>query len=1414
MTTVTGPRSSAVTSTAPGLEAAVSRSRVAPEVTAGGGDGAERVTGTLRRVAGAIALVVVCFVQAPGLISPDTKLDLMVDPAFFLSRVWNLWDPLGGFGQLQNQAYGYLFPMGPFFVAGHLAGLPAWVVQRLWWALLLVAAYGGTLALAGRLRIGTPGTRIIAALAFALSPRAITELGGISVELWPSAIAPWVLVPLISPRRGTERRAAARSAVAVACAGGVNAVAVGAMFPLVVIWLAMTRRYRMACWWAVLVPAATFWWLVPLVSLGKYSAPFLGWIESSAATTSQASLPNALRGTTHWVAWLRGPLTVWPAGTDLVSSMPMGVLGWTGVLLALLALFLRSTPHRAFLVCSVTVGVLLVTAGHTGPGMPPWAGWVQGLLDGPAAAARNTHKFDVLIRLPLALGLAHTVAVLKPPDSTAFAGARHAARIAAISAIVGTAAPAMIGLLPASGAFAQVPSYWAQAAAWLNAHPDGGRTLVVPGAPFATSVWGDSRDEPLQPLARTPWAVRNVVPLSSAGNIRFLTLVDQQLATGRPSPGLAPYLARAGVTRLLVRADLLGAPASVPRPATVRSALSGSRGLAPLVSFGPMIVPTPGDLVDQPVPAVQVWQVNVRQAKAEVWDAAAAVRVAGGPESLLTLQEQGLLGDRPTILDGDPEAGPLAGSPLIVTDGPQRREATFSSVRSVYSAPLTATEPWLANRAQHDWMVFDQPETVARYVGVAGISASSQGSAVESPWSAIDGDPATSWRVQWLSTATPWWQVRFDGTILPPRVIQVVPAAGSGVTGVDVVTEQGRVHAVLADPDGRTPDALDVPPGRTAWLRIEITARRPSLPPQQAGLQEVTIPGLHPRRSLQLPEPSQPPARTVLHTARDGTDGCLFAAGIPSCSPELASPGEEDQGLDRLLTLPAGAYHVIASVRPRASPALDGLLASLGAGLTVTASSRQSDEPSAGPQSLVDGDPNTDWIAAPGDAHPRLTISWQGRRRIDAVRLVADPRRTASAATRLRVSTASGSREVTVGPTGWARFRSLSGTSLTISVERIRAVATVDRFGRAVTLPFGAGEVDVPALDDLRRPISPTAAVATRCGSGPVLAVGSVAVQTRVWGTYEDLLQRRDLRLEMCGRSSVPVPGGQIRVTVPADESWQPDALQLVAGGAAELPVPRSPAAAVVQVWDSTARRVAVPARSTSQILVVHENINLGWQATIDGRALEPVRIDGWQQGWVLPPGGAALVRLSFLPNPVYHQGLEVGGLLLLWVLANAGPGQRKRWSALRSALRPVRPDRPDRPARPNRPARRDRPGAGTLSVFGGAFTALILVAAGGWVAGCCVLVAVALLRVRRLLFFLGIAGATLGGLLAAASTSAAGSTFREAAATTALWWALASIVALASSDRPDGRTAGVADTDPVPRNGPLPDRPDDGPGR
>ena len=119
------------------------------------------------------------------------------------------------------------------------------------------------------------------------------------------AMAPWLLLPLVSgAREGTDpRRQAARSGLAFLLVGAVNAAATLLVLLLPALYLATRkrgpRRRHLAGWWALSVGLASLWWFVALLLLGRYSPPFLDWIESAAVTTSPDSVANAARAGTH-----------------------------------------------------------------------------------------------------------------------------------------------------------------------------------------------------------------------------------------------------------------------------------------------------------------------------------------------------------------------------------------------------------------------------------------------------------------------------------------------------------------------------------------------------------------------------------------------------------------------------------------------------------------------------------------------------------------------------------------------------------------------------------------------------------------------------------------------------------------------------------------------------------------------------------------------------------------------------------------------------------------------------------------------------------------------------------------------------------------------------------------------------------
>ncbi|WP_459963887.1 DUF3367 domain-containing protein, partial [Mycobacterium avium] len=669
---------------------------------------------------GVIALALT-FAQSPGRISPDTKLDLTANPLRFLARATNLWNSELPFGQAQNQAYGYLFPHGTFFLIGHALGVPGWITQRLWWALLLTVGFWGLLRVAEALGIGSPGSRVIAAAAFALSPRVLTTLGSISSETLPMMLAPWVLLPTILALRATGPRSvralAAQAGVAVALMGAVNAIATVAGCLPAVIWWACHRPnrlwWRYTGWWLVALMLATLWWVVGLVMLRAISPPFLDFIESSGVTTQWSSLVEMLRGTDSWTPYVAPTAT---AGAPLVTGSA-AVLGTCLVAAAGLAGLAGPTmPARGRLVTMLLVGVVLMAAGYSGGLGSPAAHAVQAFLDAGGAPLRNVHKLGSVIRIPIVLGVAQLLGRIPLPGSapkslwlSAFAHPERDKRVATavvvLTALMVSTSLAWTGRLTPPGTFTAIPPYWQQTADWLTQHntgsPTPGRVLVAPGAPFATQVWGTSHDEPLQVLGASPWGVRDSIPLTPPQTIRALDSVQRLFAAGRPSLGLADTLARQGISYVVVRNDLDPDTSRSARPILVHRAVDGSPGLHKVAQFGAPVGPgtVAGFVADSGLrpryPAVEVYRVDAGGDAGTPYfvDTDRMARIDGGPEVLLRLDERRrLLGQPPlgpALLTADARAAGLplpAGSGVTVTDTPVARETDYGRVDQHSSA--------------------------------------------------------------------------------------------------------------------------------------------------------------------------------------------------------------------------------------------------------------------------------------------------------------------------------------------------------------------------------------------------------------------------------------------------------------------------------------------------------------------------------------------------------------------------------------------------------------------------------------------------------------------------------------------------------------------------------------------------------
>ncbi|MEU9579954.1 glycosyltransferase family 2 protein [Streptomyces chilikensis] len=84
-----------------------------------------------------------------------------------------------------------------------------------------------------------------------------------------------------------------------------------------------------------------------------------------------------------------------------------------------------------------------------------------------------------------------------------------------------------------------------------------------------------------------------------------------------------------------------------------------------------------------------------------------------------------------------------------------------------------------------------------------------------------------------------------------------------------------------------------------------------------------------------------------------------------------------------------------------------------------------------------------------------------------------------------------------------------------------------------------------------------------------------------------------------------------------------------------------------------------IPAGPEGRVLRLADTFDDGWTATVDGAELTPVKLDGWAQGFRLPPGGGAL-EVTHENSPAYVVWLVAQGLLALTLIVLALPGGRR----------------------------------------------------------------------------------------------------------------------------------------------------------
>jgi arabinofuranan 3-O-arabinosyltransferase len=863
---------------------------------------------------------------------------------------------------------------------------------------------------------------------------------------------------------------------------------------------------------------------------------------------------------------------------------------------------------------------------------------------------------------------------------------------------------------------------------------------VVPGAPFATQVWGTSHDEPLQVLGSSPWGVRDSIPLTPPQTIRALDSVQRLFAAGQPSVGLADTLARQGISYVVLRNDLDPDTSRSARPILVHRAIEGSPRLQKVAQFGAPVGPgtVAGFVADSGLrpryPAVEIYRVAVEGDPGAPYfvDTDRLARVDGGPEVLLRLDERRrLLGQPPmgpALMTADARSAGLPAPIVTVTDTPVARETDYGRVDEHSSAIRAVGDARHTYNRVPDYPVPGADTVVGAWNGgrITVSSSSSDSTAMPdvaaatSPAAAIDGDSATAWVSNALQAAVgQWLQVDFDHPVTN-GAITITPSAtavGAQVRRILIETANGSTTLRFDEPG--KPLAAALPYGETPWVRITAAGTDDGSPGVQFGITDLSITQYdasgfaHPvslRHTVRVPGP--PPGSATagwdLGSERLGRPGCAPAPDSVRCAASMALAPEEPVNFSRTLTVAAPASVTpMVWVRPRQGPKLADLIAEP----NTTRAQGDSDvvDVLGSAYAATDGDPATAWTApqrvVQHKSPPTLTVTLPRPTEVAGLRLV--PSRSALPAhpTVVAVNLGDGPqvRELKKGDGISSGPQTLSlkpRVTDTVSISLLDWEDVIDRnaLGFDQLKPPGLAEVAVLGADG--NPIAPADAARNRvreitvgCDGdlqGPVIAVAGRFVHTSIHTTVGALLDGGPIPALPCDRDPIALPVGEQELLISPGTQFVVDGAQLSTPAAAELPG-ASAVRAQTGAWGPSRREVQAPASATSRVLVIPESINPGWVArTSAGERLTPVAVNGWQQGWLVPAGSPGTITLTFASNSLYRAGLAVGLALLPLLAALA------LWRTRRG-----RTD--DAPARP---------------WTSGAWAAVAVLAAGGVIAG------------------------------------------------------------------------------------------------
>ena len=1305
------------------------------------------VVDRLRRHSTAVSVVVLALLaylpalaSSPGRMPADSKLYVYLDPGRFVADTTTTFDPRQFAGWVPHQHIAYLWPTGPWYWVFDQLGVPDWIAHRLWIGTLLVAAGLGVRWMIRVLGF-PPLAALTAAIVYQFSPYVLPYLSRTSVLLLPFAGLGWIVgCTVLAGRRGGWRHPAL-IALIVLTVGAVNATALAMIIPAPVLWLVHAVWERSISWRrallvgakvALLATGVSLWWIAMLVIQGRDGADVLAYSESLESVSFTSTSTEVGRGLGYWLFYIRDAFTATTsASLDHLVSGRTVLLGFAVSAVCLAGVVFVRSPHRRFAGLLVGAGVILGVGVHPIDDPSPFMDLLVGDGEGGLALAlRSSTRAVPVLLVGLSIGAASLVSVSgeavrrRAPGSAAGVRVAVAALVALIAVAALPSARQRAYVDPAIDRDEQPPTHWTEAAAALDALPDGYRVLQVPGTEFGAFEWGYTVDQPLPGLTERPLVTRDLLPLGSPSAMELVFALDDRFQSGTfDVASLAPVARLLGVDTVWVAGDVTFERFRSARPEVTTDQLTGpqarSSGLGSSTPFGPEVSTEPEvavldaeSLADPRVgrPVAPITLVDVDDAIPTVRVKDETVVVVGSADGLVDAAAAGLIDGSEAVRYAasartDPVDTPV--DRIVVTDSNRRRAHHWRSSQDVHGYTEEAdggvlrTEP-----ADQRLPVFgdgpSDPDT--QTVSIQRGPVTARASAYGEPFAyrpedravmAIDGDPSTAWRVADRSVAVgEYLDLRIDESVvddvefvevLQPatlpgqRSISSVAVSVDGVStgpvelGPESFVDSGQridVGELLAGAGDSGAAAGSERPDGPVVVRIEIVGTTSPQPPiadaiGAVGLAEVGL-GLAPTVEwIRTPIVDADPAGPRVDVASTPIDVVVTRLRVESTDRWRADP---EPVLRREVELPR-AVTARPEVTLRLDRRLDGdVLASLLDEPVVDGRRLTGSLPSRG-AAAFDGDPSSAWTTPFVDVvGSTVRFSGEGSASSLAIDQSVDDRHSPITEVRVDDGGEPFTLPVPAGPSSGDLVlpREISLDDVTLTITAVDARTTLDRrYAEPFVLPAAVSEI---RFDGVAPAVRPVERLTADCRDD-LLTIDGEGVPLSFDVDAATALSGEPIDAEVCTETvdlaagTTRIEGAPGRVTgIDVDRVTLVDIRTDGDEGRVAGGSTVDSTSTVLVDSSTRSRTIDVPACPDGCWVVVGEGFNTAWAASVDGEDLgEPVLVDGNANGWWLPASATpATVEVPWTAQGTLHVAFALSALTALVCLVLVARDRRR----------------------------------------------------------------------------------------------------------------------------------------------------------